>query len=314
MPGTQARPEWQCTKWMNAPPPRPRCPGSPRGRQSALGPSGPDVWAARNSPLPFHGMALLPVRVSPHPSPPASWTSWAGGKVRPPIFLPSFPAPTPLSIPPSPGLSLPVAWKLVWRIHPHQDDDVNLSFPRTFAFFNEARLEQLFTQCMPVSWCNSQDRMFQRNTTFPSPRSWETVSGQGAEGDGERVHFQAQPLGQRLGPSKPWPQMLNLHLPFPPPRRPGSVPQSIPKPPAGSAFWNPSRGSPGNPEQKPYPFRSHRSPRLPPPHLLTSQQSDGLFPASGGPGPEGHLPPQPDRRRGTRCPRRRWNEGCPGPP
>ena len=75
--------------------------------------SGPAVWAARNGPLPFHRMVLLPVSVPPHPSPRASWTSGAADKVRPPRFLPSFPLPTPLSIPPSPGLSLPAAWKLV---------------------------------------------------------------------------------------------------------------------------------------------------------------------------------------------------------
>ena len=161
------------------------------------------MWAARNSPLPFHGMALLLLRVSPHPSFRVPWTSGAAGKVRPPIFLPSFPPPTPLSIPPSPGLSLPATWKLVSRIHPHQDDeDVNLSFPRIFVFLNEARMEQLFTQCMPVSWCNSQDRMFQRDTAFPSPRPWETVSQVRVLRERE-TNCQAQPVGQRLAPSKP---------------------------------------------------------------------------------------------------------------
>lgn len=65
-------------------------------------------------PLPLHRMVLLPLGVWSHPSLWALWTSGAGGKVRSPIFLPSFPPPlAPLAIPPAPGLAPLATWKLV---------------------------------------------------------------------------------------------------------------------------------------------------------------------------------------------------------
>lgn len=119
--------------------------------------------------------------------------------MRPPRFLPSFPPANPSVHPFKPRAFTPS--RLEAGLTNPPPPRCQFVLPRIFAFLNEARLEQLFAQCMPLSWCNSQDGMFQKDTTFPSPRARETVSGQVLR---EReTELRAQPVGQRLGPSKP---------------------------------------------------------------------------------------------------------------
>lgn len=135
------------------------------------------------------------------------------------------------------------------------------------------------------------------------------------EGEGDRVPG-AQPVGQRLGPSKTLTANaipLHPHLPFPPPRRPGFVPQSIPKQPSGSALWNPSRGSPGT-QNKVLPISiptdgqgcHHRTCRRP-------SEAMGCF-SIRGPGPKGVHRPSLVEGEELTVPEKEWNEGCQGPP
>lgn len=157
--------------------------------------------------------------------PPGLLDKWGGRQGGLPDSFPVSPLPTPLSIPPKPRAFTP-SLEAGLTNPPHQD--VNLSFPG-YLHFNKVGWSSS-SPGMPLSWCNSQDGMFQKDTTFPSPRARRQCQVRVLR-ERETKNSELSQWVRDWDPANPDRKCYptHLHLPFPPPRRPGFVPQSIPK-------------------------------------------------------------------------------------